>query len=775
MSYRIMRHLLIVFALLCVSSLYAQTSGQQSRLLLVEDAETTEPIIGAHILIGQSAYTTNERGHLDLSKVRAWAPQTRVRIRSIGYQAWQGLVREVSQQGEHFIIRLKPDMQTLSTLMVSSTRRTTSTNAVSSQISSDAIARSIGSSLANVLQRVSGVSMLSSGTTVAKPVIQGMYGNRILIVNNGVRQSGQQWGDDHAPELDLSSSHSVQVVKGADAVRYGAEALGGIILMEQRRLPFGHDRLTGSLGSLYASNGHRSSSNLSLEGAFPFAKQQLAYRVQGSYTHAGDRSTAEYLLNNTGVREQNFALTLGWTSRGWTLEAMYSRYDSKGGILRSAQLRNRDQLQELLNIGQPLYFTPFSRKIDYPYHRVVHHLASLKALYDSPWGKFSAQSSWQRDDREEYSIRRNNNSYVPTLSLSLTSLQQLLRWEHDYAETWHTEAGAHFVYTNNHNNPGTGVVPVIPNYIDYTLGLFAVQKYQRRRWGAEAGLRIDRQLMKALGYNIFGELYGDPHHFTNVTYSLGAHWRPTDRWAITSNLGLAWRAPGVHELYSEGQQHGSATYVIGKPDLKSELSHKWITSVSYRSRLVNLQLDGYLQWIKGYIYDEPTKDIRTTLSGDYPIFRYKQSDAFFRGVDLDLSVTPIHQLTYKVISSAVWANERLTGRYFPYIPAWRIDQELSVRPQWSFLPNLELTIKHRFVDKQRRFDPATDLTNSPPAYNLFGFELRHAWSLGATRSLELNVSGDNVLNRLYKDYTNRARYYAHDAGRDIQISLRMTF
>ena len=117
-----------------------------------------------------------------------------------------------------------------------------------------------------------------------------MYGNRILIINNGTRQTGQQWGADHAPEVDMNGSNSIQVVKGSDAVRYGSEAMGGIIIIEQAARRF---VLTGQM-----------------EGTFPFLRD-IAWRVQGTCSNSGDRSTANYLLNNTGTRELHTSASLG--------------------------------------------------------------------------------------------------------------------------------------------------------------------------------------------------------------------------------------------------------------------------------------------------------------------------------------------------------------------------------------------------------------------------------------------------------------------------------
>mgnify|MGYP000875478539 CR=1 FL=1 len=201
--------------------------------------------------------------------------------------------------------------QQIKEIVVTGERRQASVNSVSEKITSNMIDRSMGKSLASLLEHVSGVSSIQTGTTVAKPVINGMYGNRILIVNNGARQTGQQWGADHAPEIDKNSSARIQVVKGAEAVRYGSEALGGIIILEQKPLPYGETNIGGSVSGLVGANGLRYNAVATIEGSMPFLRD-LAWRVQGTYLNSGDARTADYVLNNTGYREQDVSLNLGY-------------------------------------------------------------------------------------------------------------------------------------------------------------------------------------------------------------------------------------------------------------------------------------------------------------------------------------------------------------------------------------------------------------------------------------------------------------------------------
>ncbi|WP_048799514.1 TonB-dependent receptor domain-containing protein, partial [Segatella buccae] len=172
------------------------------------------------------------------------------------------------------------------------------------------------------------------------------------------------------------------------------------------------------------------------------------------------------------------------------------------------------------------------------------------------------------------------------------------------------------------------------------------QKYRLGAWNAEAGIRFDNQETRAAGYDYTGRRYGGHHTFSNLSYDLGANYQPSERWKFTSNLGLAWRAPHVYELYSNGNELGSGMFVMGDSAMHSEQSTKWITSANYKGRLVSVRLDAYLQWINGYIYDEPTHQYITVISGSYPLFKYKQTDAFFRGVDLDVRVKPVEHLEY---------------------------------------------------------------------------------------------------------------------------------
>lgn len=775
-----MTRLYYLLTLLCL--VWTSTLAQGSaHLLRVEDTQHA-PLVGAHIRYGSDTRVavTDIQGQALLPvDLRHDVPLI---ITSIGYESLTTTLGTMTRRHGLYVATLLEERIQLGTGVVVTATRTPITNSAVARIDAVEIQRQAGRSLADLLEGVSGVSSIRTGTSAAKPVVHGMHGSRLLIINNGVRQAGQQWGEAHAPEVDMSSSHAIHIVKGAEGVRYGAEALGGTIIMEQKALPYGREHLSGNALSSYNTNGRRFVETFTLDGTIP-TLPQLAWRAQALYGNSGDRSTAKYLLNNTGERELNFSAALGYDSGCLRLEGFASRYDTRHGSLRSAALGSVQVFQERIALGRPLEesLTPFSREISYPYEHVMHHTFTGKARYDfGRWGRLAYQGSLQTDSREEFRIRRTDSS-VPELALSLTNFQSRLSWDIKH-RAWEMELGAQHSLTDNHNVPGTGVVPVIPNYAEQTWGIYSIHKLNLKNLSLEGGIRLDGQETTASGYNISSQLYGGTRRFHNMSYSLGARYKAARALTLTTNLGIAWRAPHVHELYAAGADHGSAAFVIGDSTLRSEQSYKAVASLDYRTPWLHLTLDGYVQLIHDYIYDEPSLDndgspeLISMISGTYPVFRYRQTNAFLRGLDLHLEIEPLPWLTYELTTALIYANEQHNNAYLPFIPPLRIDHAVSVSLGHIGSVTPHFRLGHRFVAKQTRFEPARDLVpDTPAAYHLFSAELAAGWQIDERNKLSLSLSGENLLNREYKEYTNRARYYSHDLGRDIRLALSWQF
>ena len=768
-----MKKLLSLFLFAVTFSLY----GQETLNLIIED-KGGQPLPSAVVHFVGKHFVSDSNGKVSILKLSQG--KYPIKVNYLGFLDYEAIITIPAPNPYRVTMQEEVNQLAGTTLIGHVAKPVTATVA----IDKPKLQQKSGEELAKVLTTVTGVSMIQTGATIAKPVIHGLHSNRILILNNEVRQEGQQWGADHAPEIDPAVADRIAVVKGADAVRYGSDALGGVVVITPNKLPYG-DGLHGQISPSFASNGRKTASTLKLESGVPHL-HHWAWRLQGTLKRSGDIHTADYMLNNTAAAEANFSAAIGMQQETGAAELFYSRYENESSVFYGSHIGNLDDLLARFEIGRPLTTYPFSYSIQAPKQKVVHHLLKAKAYYFLPFGgKLTAQYAFQKDIRQEFSVRRLDRTRIPALNMWLTTHLAEVFWENMDAPHWKTLLGGSFSLQDNYNQPGTGVVPVIPNFASVSYGAFAIEKYYKDNWNAEAGLRYDYKYLSADGYDMYSQRYGGEHNFHNITYSLGGAWQATPHSSLSSNIGVAWRAPQVNELYSSGLHHGAGTYNLGEASLSPETGAKWITSLSYNhpDRGVRLTADAYVQLIKNYIYDYPTGEVRTLFSGVYPIFQYTQADAFFRGVDIDASVrlakwgALAQSLSYGLRGSVVFANELKTHRYFPFIPAPRLSQSLEWKSQPKGLfQSLEASIGHTFVAKQTRFEPSQELVaTTPDAYHLFEAAIGGTIAIGEQQTLSVRLSAENLFNQLYKEYTNRFRYYAHDLGRNVYLRLNYNF
>ena len=768
-----MKKLLSLFLFAVTFSLY----GQETLNLIIED-KGGQPLPSAVVHFVGKHFVSDSNGKVSIPKLSQG--KYPIKVNYLGFLDYEAIITIPAPNPYRVTMHEEVNQLAGTTLIGHVAKPVTATVA----IDKPKLQQKSGEELAKVLTTVTGVSMIQTGATIAKPVIHGLHSNRILILNNEVRQEGQQWGADHAPEIDPAVADRIAVVKGADAVRYGSDALGGVVVITPNKLPYG-DGLHGQISPSFASNGRKTATTLKLESGVPHL-HHWAWRLQGTLKRSGDIHTADYMLNNTAAAEANFSAAIGMQQETGAAELFYSRYENESSVFYGSHIGNLDDLLARFEIGRPLTTYPFSYSIQAPKQKVVHHLLKAKAYYFLPFGgKLTAQYAFQKDIRQEFSVRRLDRTRIPALNMWLTTHLAEVFWENMDAPHWKTLLGGSFSLQDNYNQPGTGVVPVIPNFASVGYGAFAIEKYHKDNWNAEAGLRYDYKYLSADGYDMYSQRYGGEHNFHNITYSLGGAWQATPHSSLSSNIGVAWRAPQVNELYSSGLHHGAGTYNLGEASLSPETGVKWITSLSYNhpDRGVRLTADAYVQLIKNYIYDYPTGEVRTLFSGVYPIFQYTQADAFFRGVDIDASVrlakwgALTQSLFYGLRGSVVFANELKTHRYFPFIPAPRLSQSLEWKSQPKGLfQNLEASIGHTFVAKQTCFEPSQELVaTTPDAYHLFEAAIGGTIAIGEQQTLSVRLSAENLFNQLYKEYTNRFRYYAHDLGRNVYLRLNYNF
>lgn len=758
------RALLFFVVFLCFSvPLFAQ------KILWLKEQQTRIPISGAVVQYKDSYKVSDREGKVILPDFKG---RLTIKISHIGFVPLQ---KEIElNSNESTTIFLQEDRVDLEEVTIVGSRKRISNN-VEAVINKKSLESTTGQALGDVLSTIEGVSSIKSGATVVKPVIQGLHSNRIVLLNNNVVHQGQDWGADHAPEIDPFMAKSITIVKGAEGVKYGANALGGVALISPGKLPYNGKNIQGSIGAKLATNGYGWALLSMVEGSTLHSK--LAWRFQGTQYVSADTRTPEYVLNNTASKSLNVSGVVGYKSEKFGAEAFYSRFYTELGVFFGSHIGNREDLLERFNIGRPLRTYPASYAINAPKQEVVHHLVKANAFW-KPFskGKFDFQYAFQFDDRKEFSVRRLDRTKTPALFMELSTHSLSLNYKINWNEHWMSEVGSSYTYQINYNVPGTGIVPVIPNFASAGIGIFAIQKYRTPKLELEAGVRYDYDILDVKGITEYSKRYQDTKTFRNTVYNIGGVYKIAN-WRFTSNVGVAWRAPHVSELYSNGLHHGAAIYEKGDKNLGSERGMKWISSVSYQTNKILIQISGFLQKIQDYIYDEPTTETITTFSGEYPIFQYKQNNAFFRGADLKVKYQFHPNWEYMLKGATVYATNLDNNGYFPFIPSERIENEMKFSKLFNkgLLSDFYCSLQYSFVAKQTRFNSTTELVASTPdAYHLFNINAGFSIPV-KTKTLSVYLSVDNLTDKLYKEYTNRFRYYAHETGRNIQLKTVFKF
>ncbi len=648
-------------------------------------------------------------------------------------------------------------------------------------INEQSISDQSGENLANLLETISGVATLRNGSTISKPVVQGLYGNRVTILNNGIAQGGQQWGNDHSPEIDPLIANRISVVKGVSALQYPGSNLGSVVIVEPKNIG-NEPHIHGKSSYFFESNGRSHGLNLQMQQYTPF----LAWKVNGTLKKSGDRHAPDYFLNNTGQNEANFAFQLEKSfSSSFKSNLYYSSYNTRIGVMRGSHIGNLTDLESAFDRGVP-FFTEeeFSYTIDAPRQDVNHHLLKINSkwfLDDSRWFDFTIAE--QLNSRKEFDIRRGERGDKPALSLRQFTTFLEAKYNQEFINGGSLKSGLQLNHIYNTNNPGTGILPLIPDYASFETGFFSLATFQRGRSLLEIGGRYDFIFQEAA--TISGDLprriIRERNLFHNIALSSGWSYEINDDLHVLTNLGLATRNPAINELFSAGLHQGVSGIEEGNVDLDTEQSLKLSTALHghFAERLLFEGLV-YYQRFQNYIFLNPGDQVRLTIRGAFPVFTYEQTDAEIFGFDLTSEQEWTNNLSTRLVYAHIVGNDLSQNLGLINLPGNTFDAEL--RYEFSNyidlgrikLENMEISISDRYVQRQRRLIPEQDFIDFPDSYNLVNTKVAFDLAIKSYR-FRIIAAIDNLLNTEYRDYLNRQRYFADDLGRNIKLGLNMKF
>ena len=682
-------------------------------------------------------------------------------------------------------------------------------SSISQQLKVEDLETFSNASIGDALKTLGGVSSLNTGNSIVKPIINGLHSSRVLIINDNVRLHDQQWGEDHAPNVDINSAANITVIKGASALKYGGDAIGGTIVIEPQRAPL-KDTLMGKTILTGASNGRGGTLATSL------IKANLSgfnYRIQGSLKRLGDFEAPDYILSNTGQRENNISLGIGLNKIDYGIDFSYKLTNTEVGILRASHIGNITDLALSINRQEPFRIDDFTYSLTSPKQEVTHQIFKLNAFKKLKGiGEATLQYSFQNNDRKEFDVRRGELRNQAAMDMNLKTHTLLAQLEWTTLENFDSEFGVELNAQTNFPNPETGVRRLIPDYDMYSLGAFATTEYNlNETWIFDAGIRYDFSNIDAekfyfesrweqLNYDeIFpqfetnrienGQIFTTPSFdFHNISATLGATHTFNNNWQLITNFSSASRAPNPSELFSDGLHHSLARIELGELQIDSEQSFKFGAELSGSIDNFGFNIQPYYNHVNDFIILEPS-GADTTIRGAFPVWQYRQSDSRLFGIDASLSYT---YQNFDLVSNLAYVNGQDLERDIPLInmPPFNISNTLTYRKsEWN---NFFFSLNSQIITEQNRFPDNNfdvriinrttgefenillDISTPPAAYHLLNLKSGMIFEWGKKR-FSVNILVNNVLNTSYRSYLNALRFYADEVGTNAMLQLKLNY
>ena len=705
------------------------------------------------------------------------------------------------------IINLEHHLEELNEVVVSTNHKTESTS-IERSIKKKVLENFSDKSLGDALNTVSGVSSLNTGYTIVKPMLHGFHSSRLPIINNNVRLFDQDWGDDHAPNIDINSSNTVHVVKGANTLRYGSDAIGGLILLKPKKYAV-KDSLYGSTTLSFNSNGLGGVMNTEIINTY---KSGHYLRVQTSFKRYGDFHTPNYSLTNTGIRNLNSSVRFGYNSFKKGFDAYYSFVDNEFGILQSSHVGNVNDLVMAINSREPLTIEDFSYDINTPKQAIQHHLAKIEAYKRfKGFGKLTIQGDFQINRRKEFDTRVGDLKDTPVVDLRLftTSIQPNLKI--DFLDDFEFNTGVLSRFQQNDAISGTGTNPIIPDFEKYDLGAYLTGNY---KLGLDtelsAGVRYDFSNIKAEKryrvtdwfetYN-YDELFPEfdtgivstsrtltkpEFTFHNISTNLGFSKKFNNNITLLTNYGLASRVPNPSELFSDGLHHSTARIEVGFLTMQKEIAHKFSMSLERVNENFGFSVSPYYNYIKDYIQLIPV-GTSTTVRGAFPVWEYNQVNAEVYGIDLDIKKRINDHFNYK--GNVSFLRGTNLSEDIPLIHMAGTNFTNSITYTNKKFHHLSIGLQNKTALQQNRYpdfnfwtfnpvlqeDVYVDISSTPASYSLFSINSSATFKAFKNGNINVQFNIDNLMNISYNDYLNRLRYYANEIGRNFNIKIKLNY
>ena len=643
------------------------------------------------------------------------------------------------------------------------------------------------------MENIPGVQTMDIGSGFSKPMIRGMGFNRIAVLENGIKQEGQQWGADHGLELDAFNIGTVNVLKGPSSLLYGSDAMGGVIAITSPPVP-SVDMLFGDVTLLGKSvNGTLGGSfMLGIKKSFWYAQVRYSEQHFGDYRIPTD--TIVYLtqkmpvygrkLKNTAGIERNIGFFAQYQRQRYKANYSVSNVYQKTGFFPGAH--GIPDVSRVEDDGD-------SRNMELPYSKVNH--LKVTTLQQYAWEKLvlSGDFGFQNNHREEWSVFHTHYGSQPVpekdpdkeLAFNLNTLSASVKVRFIGSSSWEHALG----WDGQHQrNDISGYSFLLPEYYRSTTGLLWITTYKPNNViSVSGGMRYDygyihisshedaylADYLRKQGYDEEQvEHYKWNSHavkkkFGDYSFSLGLVWTPSERHMVKANVGRSFRLPGANELAANGVHHGTFRHEQGDTNLKSEQGWQMDASYNLRYNGFSISVSPFVSWFSNYIFLRPTGEW-SVLPHAGQIYRYTGAEALFAGTEATIDIHFLRSFNYRISGEYVY-----TYNCDEHIP-------LSFSPPFSMRNTLTwqrkqvmLYAEWQSIARQNRVDRNEDRT---PGVNLFHLGGSLNISIRGNQAIEITLTARNIFNtRYYNHLSFYRKVEIPEPGRNFQLLIKIPF
>lgn len=751
---------------------------------IVIDETTRQPLVGAVVYIPElkTGTTTGADGSFLLKRI---PPRNfLMQISLLGYSA-KVISANSSDTLAEITVALTPSVAELQEVIVTGISlgaERIRTPVPAELKGSEFFLQSTSTNVIERLSKIPGVSVIGTGNAIAKPVIRGLSYNRVVTLRDGIRQEGQQWGDEHGIEIDEYEVDRVEIIKGPGSIMYGSDAIAGVI-NNLSPTPVDENKIVGEAQGNYQLNGNLLSSSLMQAGNINGVNWlgRVSQKKAGNYSNAEDGKVL-----NSGFEEYNGSGYIG-VNREWGFSHLhFSTFNQKLGLVEG----KRDSLgyflmpvkiNEVRSKEISVHNTEldgYDNSIGIPYQRITHNrIALLNSIF---WGesKLGVDISWQQNVRREYA-----DVFAPNdveLYFKLTTWNADIKYLFPELNGWNFSAGISGQYQSNSNH---GKEFIIPHYSMIDVGGFVFGQKDYGLLFASGGLRYDIRFLESEA--LFLDVNESPtipeeavkskftafnRIFSNLSASIGASYKATNKLTLRGNIATGFRAPNLSELASNGKHEGTFRYEIGNSSLMPERSIQADAGISYSTEHLSIDINSFCNSISNYIF---LKKLSSEAGGDSimdsadpaAVFKFAQGNALLYGgeITIDFHPHPYDWLHFENSFSfvrGIQAHQPDSMRNLPLMPAPKFQTELRVQfATFKVLRNGYAKVEGEYFFPQKNIYAAYTTETATDSYFLLSAGIGSELADANNRVFcKVYLSVKNLLDTKYQSHLSRLKY-----------------